>query len=114
MELNEEVEEEQKQADGQEDGAAVDAAAGVPGQTADKAGGFGVAGHLFAEAVEPEGDRVTNDAAADGAKFVMYPNRNIPTVEPEKGRAASENPVTQKSKKSESRTGTPEHKDLAA
>ena len=109
--LNEEVEEDQKEADGQEDGAAVDATAGMASEAANEAGGFSGAGDLFAEAVKTGGDGVANEAAADGAEFIVNPDGNIDAVEPEKNCSADKNNVAKYGEKTQRGTGTPEHAD---
>src|ERR1700758_2480209 len=109
--LDEEVEQDQEEADGQEDGAAVYAAAGMASEAPDKAGRLCGAGHLFAETVKTGGDRVTNEAAADGAEFIVDPDGNIDAVEPEKNCSADKNQVAKYGEKTQRGTGTPEHAD---
>ena len=104
---DEKVEEEEEEANGQEDGTAVDTAPRKAAETPEETGGAEFEAALFAEAVKSAAYGVADQAASRGAHFIVHPGGKFEAVVPEKDGACGEERVTEYGENSQSRPRTP-------
>src|SRR5262245_15343128 len=91
----------------------MDAPAGAAGQSANETAGHRLVGQFFAKPVKGAGKSMPHQAAANRAKFVVDPDRNLQTPGPEKHRSRDKDEITEQREKTQRGTRTPVHANLS-